>query len=175
MANPHWDGSQFIPGIWKGKVLEKIHKKLRVLNPDLITDYQGEIRELGDQVLFKGEIDKVPFTLLTIDRGDSVEITTYDAIEAQYNEINRVTKNIAEEFIRGMEIPRGRAFFAATVPVVEIQRRPNAWISDTIRTFLIYGYKSINIFRQATEIIAECERRKMDMDETLRELDRAGF
>lgn len=41
--------------------------------------------------------------------------------------------------------------------------------------FKAYGYKSLNIFRRATEIIAECNKRAMDMDETLRELDRAGF
>jgi hypothetical protein len=181
MANPHWERSKFIPGIWKGKVLTKLYGKLMTLNPNLILDYEGEIRRTGDQVLFKDFkwrvfTDAVPSTILTIDKGHTVDITIRDAIDVQSDqfEMDRVTKDIAEEFIRGMEIPRERALFAAQIPVVEMQRSSQTF-ADRVRSFVVYGYKSLNIFRQATEVIANCKRRKMDMDETLRELDRAGF
>jgi hypothetical protein len=178
-------GSRFIPEIWAGKVLVPLHQRILASNPRLNTDYEGEILKIGDTVLFREDYNFRPWGTfhkdtrlhaLTINKGVYVSCFVPDAMDAQadLNLLDRYCKEITNQAFTEMEIPKGPALFAVQVLEAEMVRYETAF-QDKIRMLVGYGYKSLDPFRVATEIIGRASLQGKDVKEILVELGKEGF
>jgi hypothetical protein len=180
-------GSKFIPEIWTSKVLIPLYDRILAHNPKLNTDYEGEIRKMGDMVLFhplrvfatqylSRKVESVMAEMLTIDKGVYLTCYVRDAgkVQADMNLLGRYCKEMANKAFEEIVIPKGPALFAIQVLNAEAVRLPNTF-EDKLRMLVGYGFKLLDPFRVATEIIRKAAAQGKNIKEIIVELDRGGF
>jgi len=159
----------FIPEIWKSRIGMATHEKIALKYPKLIFNYEGEILRQGDIVWFPNVphyhgliADKTLFMYFPIDNPIYLQSCSQSMKET--------IDHISEDVINNIErIPDGPALFASQV--TEVEHLPSR-ISGNIRILFVYGYRSLNPIRMATEIITRCQRNGLSNNQTIRELER---
>jgi hypothetical protein len=142
--------------------------------PNLIY-WEGEIRRQGDMVWFADDphgtqfqhhgliADKTLITVTAVD--DAVRIQTDLPIMKQ------VVDGISDYLITHFEFPGGPILFAGQTTDIELMK-PSGSFANQLRMLFVYGFRSLNPIRLATEIIAESERMGLGADEIIERLER---
>lgn len=154
--------------------MEKIHAKMIQLYPRLDWTWVGEIKKRGDIVVFKMARHRAMRMIADKDvMVDSfLKSNHMSEVQSDFRLLANLTGDIADQIVTGLKnIPSGQAFFCGDITEIGIEKRH--YIHDVrMRTLFVYGYKSLDPIRLATEIIGECHRQGMSVDEISKELGR---
>lgn len=164
--DPRAKPPEFIAPIWKAQIAERIHALMIKKYSRLEWTWVGEIREKGDRVRFV-RLGRRTMTMIA-DR-DVLTDHWFKDRDLEYS-MDNVMEDIADGIVTGLKnIPLGPAMFCGAVTEIGLERE-NYTHSVRMRTLFVYGYKSLDPIRVATEIIGECHRRGMSVSEISKEL-----
>lgn len=162
---------KFIPELWKARITEATYQRIHENFPKLILNFEGEILHLGDIVWF-GE-HYLHHGLIT-DKTLSFIHVVDNPIDAQSDMglMKTIADGISGSIVNGLGISGAGhpALFAGGI--TDLEEVPNMSFGSHIRGILIYGYRSLNPIRTATEIIARCQSQGFSHDRIAKELER---
>lgn len=166
---------KFLPDLWKAKINEAIYDKLPPKFPNLILNWEGDIRRQGDMVWFGDPHEGAGLhhhgliadkTLRTV---TAVDNTIY--VQSNLSSMKLIIDHISDYMIGHFEFPGGPILFAGQTTDIELMR-PSGMFGDQLQMLFVYGFRSLNPIRVATDIIAESERMGLGADEIIERLER---
>jgi len=166
---------KFLPDLWKTEINKAVYDKLPPKFPNLILNWEGEIRHQGDMVWFADPhagarfqhhglmADKTIITVHAVDDPVLVQITL--------PLMKKFIDDISDYVISHFEFPGGPILFAGQSTDIELMK-PSGSFTNHLRELFVYGWRSLNPIRVATEIIAKSQRMGLNDIEIIKRLER---